>query len=183
MPQQVSSLSHLSSKMFKCFFSTAFLPSSFAMYAVTLAFAFAVPPSSMADNRRTLAATSSFAIGGIVGWPFALALSLPFVLEELFLFSGDRVLPEQKASWMFARWRRLLISGILAGLILVRSSFVIARIHRTYFRSFQSSASILSHMGSYLSYHGTSCDITCLVGRTVGQIYMGPPLGISISQI
>lgn len=99
------------------------------MYAVTLAFASAVSPSSMTDNRRTLAATSSFAIAGIVGWPFALALSLPFVLEELFLFSGDRVLPEQNASWMFARWRRLLISGILASLILVRNSFVMACIH------------------------------------------------------
>ena len=89
------------------------------MYAVTLAFAFAFSPSSMADSRRTLTATLFFATGGIVGWPFALALSLPFILEELFLFSGDRVLPEQKASWMLARWRRLLISGLLANVILV----------------------------------------------------------------
>ncbi|KAK2461410.1 hypothetical protein APHAL10511_005873 [Amanita phalloides] len=99
--------------------STAFLPSSFAMYAVTLASAFAFAPSSMTNNRRTLAATLFFATGGIVGWPFALALSLPFIYEELFLFSGDRVLPEQKASWMLARWRRLFISGLLASVILL----------------------------------------------------------------
>ena len=153
------------------------------MYAVTLAFAFAFSPSSMADSRRTLTATLFFATGGIVGWPFALALSLPFILEELFLFSGDRVLPEQKASWMLARWRRLLISGLLANVILVRNTSTTASIHRTHFRSFRSLASILSHMGSYPSCPGTSCDTTCSVGLTVDQIYTELPLGISTSLI
>ncbi|KAM6498713.1 glycosyltransferase family 22 protein [Amanita muscaria] len=99
--------------------ATAFLPSSFAMYATTLASALAVSPSSMANGNRTLAATLLFATGGIVGWPFALALALPFVFEELLVFSGDRVPPEKKASWMLGRWRRLLISGLLAAVIFV----------------------------------------------------------------
>nr|KAF8634960.1 hypothetical protein AX15_000686 [Amanita polypyramis BW_CC] len=99
--------------------STAFLPSSFAMYAVTMAFSYAIFPSSMANNRRTLAATLFFAIGGIVGWPFALALALPFIFEELFVFGADRVLPEQRVSWIISRWRRLFICGLLAGLIFV----------------------------------------------------------------
>jgi hypothetical protein len=153
------------------------------MYAVTLAFAFAFSPSSMADSRRTLAATLFFATGGIVGWPFALALSLPFILEELFLFSGDRVLPEQRASWMLARWRRLFISGLLASAILVRNASTMAYIHRAHFRSFRSLASIRSPMGSYLSYPGTSCDIMCSVGLTVVQIYTELRLGISTSLI
>ena len=89
------------------------------MYTTTLASAFAFSPASLANNRRTRAATLIFATGGILGWPFALALALPFVLEELFVFSGDYVLPEQRASWMIARWRRLFISGLLAGLIFV----------------------------------------------------------------
>ncbi|KAF8640902.1 hypothetical protein AX17_000550 [Amanita inopinata Kibby_2008] len=99
--------------------STAFLPSSFAMYAVTLAFSYAFSPASSADNRRTLVSTALFATAGIVGWPFALALAIPFVFEELFIFSGDRVPPQNKGSWMVGRWRRLFICGLLAALVFV----------------------------------------------------------------
>ncbi|KAI0718861.1 glycosyltransferase family 22 protein [Cerioporus squamosus] len=69
--------------------SSAFLPSSFAMYANTLAMAYAMAPSS-GNMRRTLFATLAFATGAVVGWPFALAVAIPFVFEELFLTGTDK---------------------------------------------------------------------------------------------
>lgn len=100
--------------------SAAFLPSSFAMYANTLGFACAVRRSTSEDIRRTLFATLSFAAGAVVGWPFALAVAIPFVFEELFLVSGDRVTPEIRGSWLFARWRRMATCGAIASLLFVR---------------------------------------------------------------
>ncbi|KAJ7361402.1 glycosyltransferase family 22 protein [Mycena albidolilacea] len=99
--------------------SAALLPSSFAMYMTTFAFSYALAPSSAQNNRRTLAATLLFAAGAIVGWPFALALSIPFVLEELFVFSADRVAPEIRTTWMLNRWKRLFTAGLAAALIFI----------------------------------------------------------------
>ncbi|KAJ7610801.1 glycosyltransferase family 22 protein [Roridomyces roridus] len=99
--------------------SAAFLPSSFAMYMTTFAFSYALEPATVHNNRRTLAATLLFATGAIVGWPFALALSVPFVFEELFVISGDRVAPEIWGSWMLKRWKRLFTAGLAAALIFI----------------------------------------------------------------
>ena len=57
-------------------------------------FSYAFTPNSSQNNRRTLAATLIFATGGIVGWPFAITLALPFVFEELFIYGADLVAPE-----------------------------------------------------------------------------------------
>ncbi|KAJ7459090.1 glycosyltransferase family 22 protein [Mycena galericulata] len=97
----------------------ALLPSSFAMYTSTFAFSYALAPSTAQNNRRTLAATLLFATGAIVGWPFALALSIPFVFEELFVLSGDRVAPEIWTSWMLNRWKRQFTAGLAAALIFI----------------------------------------------------------------
>lgn len=97
----------------------AFLPSSFAMYMTMFAFSFALDRPSVRNSRRTLLATVSFAVGGLVGWPFTLALALPFVFEELFLFGADRVTPEVYQSWLFKRWTRLFFSGLCGLLVLV----------------------------------------------------------------
>lgn len=97
----------------------ALLPSSFSMYATTIAFAYSLEPSSIKNKRRTLFATMLFATGAIVGWPFALALSLPFVFEELLVFGGDRVNPSSRRSWMISRWKRLFIAGLVSALIFV----------------------------------------------------------------
>lgn len=62
--------------------STAYLPSSFAMYTTMLGM------SAFMDWRggsRTAQGIMWFGIGGIVGWPFAVALIAPFLLEELVL--------------------------------------------------------------------------------------------------
>ncbi|KAF8921995.1 asparagine-linked glycosylation 9 protein isoform a [Mucidula mucida] len=99
--------------------STAFLPSSFAMYMSTFAFAYSIVPSSSSNTYRTLAATISFAAGAVIGWPFALALSLPFVFEELFVFGADRVNASSRGNWMLARWKRLFGAGALAALIFI----------------------------------------------------------------
>lgn len=92
------------------------------MYATTLAFAFAFEPSTVKNTRRTLCATILFATGAIVGWPFALALSLPFVFEELFVLSGDKIDPALRVKWMFVRLRHLILAGFVSALILVSSS-------------------------------------------------------------
>lgn len=62
--------------------SVAYLPSSFAMYAAMLGM------SAFMDWRgglRTAQGIMWFGIAGIVGWPFAAALALPFLLEETLL--------------------------------------------------------------------------------------------------
>lgn len=90
------------------------------MYTNTLAFSYALEPPSVPNNRRTLIATLLFATGGIVGWPFSLALAIPYVLEELFVRGADIVTPNEETVWMLTRLRRLVVSGALAALLFVR---------------------------------------------------------------
>lgn len=62
--------------------SAAYLPSSFAMYTTMLGMA------AFMDWRGGLKTTNAifwFAVGGILGWPFSIALSAPFLLEEVIL--------------------------------------------------------------------------------------------------
>ncbi|RDB28713.1 Alpha-1,2-mannosyltransferase ALG9 [Hypsizygus marmoreus] len=99
--------------------STAFLPSSFAMYMIMIAFSYALDQPSYRNPHRTLMATLSFAAGAIIGWPFALALAVPFVVEELFVFGADRVPSEVYQSWLLKRWKRLIAAGLTASLIFV----------------------------------------------------------------
>lgn len=89
------------------------------MYFVTLASAFSMEPSSSRNNRRTLLVTALFATAAIVGWPFALALSIPFVIEELFLYAGDIVPVTKKSEWVVKRWLRFGQSVAMAALIFV----------------------------------------------------------------
>ncbi|KAJ3808814.1 glycosyltransferase family 22 protein [Lentinula lateritia] len=99
--------------------SAAFLPSSFAMYTGTLAFACSIIPSSSRESQRTLYATLLYATGAIVGWPFALALAIPFVIEELFVYSGDKVLAASRLTWTLKRWTRLFGCGAIAALLFI----------------------------------------------------------------
>lgn len=92
------------------------------MYTTMFAFSYAMEPSSLKNGRRTILATSTFATGAIAGWPFAIALAIPFVYEELFIFGGDLVSSAAYQSWIFARWKRLARAGILASLIFVSHS-------------------------------------------------------------
>ncbi|KLO13752.1 asparagine-linked glycosylation 9 protein isoform a [Schizopora paradoxa] len=99
--------------------ATAFLPSTFAMFTTTLAFSFSLRPPSASDWRRTLSATLLFATGAIVGWPFSLALALPFVLEELLMAGLDKVDAQERTAWFIARFLRLVTAGLCAALILI----------------------------------------------------------------
>src|SRR5580698_7624724 len=92
------------------------------MYTTTLAYSYALEPSSLKNTRRTILATLLFATGAIVGWPFALALAIPFVFEELFIVSADRVISQSRKSWTISRWRRLFGAGLVAALIFVCTS-------------------------------------------------------------
>ncbi|TPX60331.1 hypothetical protein PhCBS80983_g01858 [Powellomyces hirtus] len=65
--------------------STAYLPSSFAMYAVTLAMAYSFRPLG---RPRTYAVVMLIGAGALLGWPFSAAAGLPFVVEELLLSSN-----------------------------------------------------------------------------------------------
>lgn len=94
------------------------------MYMNMFAFSYALDPPSLKNGQRTLLATLYFAAGAVVGWPFALALAVPFVLEELFIYGADRVLPEVRYSWLLKRWTRLLGSGAVASLLLVKHHFL-----------------------------------------------------------
>ncbi|KDQ63225.1 glycosyltransferase family 22 protein [Jaapia argillacea MUCL 33604] len=99
--------------------STAFLPSSFAMYAIMYAFSYAMEPTSENHGNRTLFTTVCFAAGAILGWPFALAIAIPFVFEELFVYSGDHVPSGTYSSWLSKRWLRLFASGVVSSLLFV----------------------------------------------------------------
>jgi alpha-1,2-mannosyltransferase len=96
------------------------------MYTTALAFSYVLEPVSFSNRRRTLGATLFFALGAIVGWPFSLAISIPFVFEELFVYGGDRVAPQVKSSWLTQRWTRFLTAVATASLIFVSPFIVIA---------------------------------------------------------
>lgn len=62
--------------------STAYLPSSFTMYTGMLG---AAAFMNWRGGLKTAAGIAWFAAGGIIGWPFAMALCAPFLLEEALL--------------------------------------------------------------------------------------------------
>ncbi|THH33402.1 hypothetical protein EUX98_g781 [Antrodiella citrinella] len=97
---------------------SAFLPSTFAMYANTLAFAWSIQPSSNTNIKRTMFATLAFATGAIVGWPFALAVAIPFAFEELFLYGTDGV-TSNVVSWFARRWIRFATCAGTAALLAI----------------------------------------------------------------
>lgn len=89
--------------------STAYLPSSFAMYMVMVG---AASFMNWRGGLKTSQGMFWFALGGVLGWPFATALCAPFVFEEAFfavLSDGER---------FFEAFMRLS-RGVVATLVLV----------------------------------------------------------------
>ncbi|KAK4574101.1 mannosyltransferase [Recurvomyces mirabilis] len=87
--------------------SISYLPSSFAMYFTCLGVA------AFMDWRgglRTAQGIWMFGIGAVLGWPFAAALSIPFLLEEAFLATIS-----DKAGEIELFWR--IIDGVTRTLI------------------------------------------------------------------
>lgn len=87
--------------------STAYLPSSFAMYMVTLG---ATAFMNWRGGLKTSQGIFWFAMAGILGWPFASALCAPFLLEELVLMSLSNKSALYEA---FVRISRGVVSAIL----------------------------------------------------------------------
>lgn len=56
--------------------AAAFLPSTFAMYTTMLG-------TAAFMRRRTVWGIFWFALGGLLGWPFSLAMCAPFIVEEV----------------------------------------------------------------------------------------------------
>ncbi len=95
--------------------SVAYLPSSFAMYMSLLG---AAAFMNWRGGLKTSWGIWWFAVGGILGWPFASALCAPFLVEEgilaVFAFMRDR----EKFYEAVLRVGR----GVIAALVLVVST-------------------------------------------------------------
>lgn len=89
--------------------STAFLPSSFAMCTNMLGMAAFM---NWRGGLKTAQAMTWFAIGGIIGWPFAIALSAPFLFEEIMFASMS-----SREAFIDAIMR--LFRGFVAGLLVL----------------------------------------------------------------
>ncbi|KAI7894344.1 Alg9-like mannosyltransferase family-domain-containing protein [Mucor mucedo] len=93
--------------------STAYLPSTFAMYCVFMAFSYALKPVSDIDRTRTYKVVFWIGLGALGGWPFAALVGLPFAAEEILIFGRDTMTKEDGTvvrslavpNW---RWKRLL---------------------------------------------------------------------------
>ncbi|KFY44180.1 hypothetical protein V494_01604 [Pseudogymnoascus sp. VKM F-4513 (FW-928)] len=98
--------------------STAFLPSSFAMYTTMLGMAAFV---NWKGGLRTAQGVFWFAVGGVMGWPFSVALALPFLVEEvvLALVNGKEAIVEVVKRGLM---------GVGASLLVVLTEFAISSI-------------------------------------------------------
>ncbi|ETS60356.1 hypothetical protein PaG_05557 [Moesziomyces aphidis] len=112
--------------------SVALLPSTFVMHATTLAFSACLYPARLPStdasvlntpsqrpfrSERLILATSSFAAGALLGWPFAIVLAIPFVLEQLFMRADDTVATGKYSHWIVARWSTAIGAAVLAVLL------------------------------------------------------------------
>lgn len=103
--------------------SAAFLPSSFALYFVMLGTAASLSPVESGWKRITFV-VSAYAIAGIVGWPFAVLLGVPVVLEHLFVTgTAEKVHPGQSAAWAQKRARGLFIAIAIGSSVAVSLTF------------------------------------------------------------
>ncbi|PWN24224.1 hypothetical protein BCV69DRAFT_280119 [Microstroma glucosiphilum] len=112
--------------------SVALLPSSFTLYTTTLALSYAIQPTRSSsetcptsrslpftDRNRLLKATASFALGALLGWPFAIVLSFPFVLEEILIPSGNLVRGSQIGSFVVGRILSFAKAALTASVLAV----------------------------------------------------------------
>jgi alpha-1,2-mannosyltransferase len=91
--------------------SAAFLPSSFAMYTTMLGMAAFM---NWRGGLKTTQGMLYFSLGAILGWPFSLALCIPFLFEEVFF-----AIMSDKDALIDAVMR--FIRGTVAGLLVLVS--------------------------------------------------------------
>ncbi|KAI0387377.1 glycosyltransferase family 22 protein [Hypomontagnella monticulosa] len=93
--------------------STAYLPSSFAMYTSLLG---AAAFMNWRGGPRTSLGIWWFAVGGILGWPFASALCAPFLIEEGILTLVSLVYGERQG---FVQAVLRVSKGVVSALVLL----------------------------------------------------------------
>ncbi|KAL3427497.1 alpha-mannosyltransferase [Phlyctema vagabunda] len=96
--------------------SAAFLPSSFAMYMVMLGMAAFM---NWKGGLKSAQGMFWFSVGGILGWPFSIALSVPFLLEEVIFASLS-----SKDAFIDAIMRG--VRGVVSGLLVLLFEFLIS---------------------------------------------------------
>lgn len=89
--------------------SASFLPSSFAMYTTMLGMAQFM---NWRGGLKTAQGIFCFALGGMIGWPFVMALAAPFLFEEV-------VLAGLSSKDVFIDVIMRFIRGIVAGLLVL----------------------------------------------------------------
>ncbi|GBB88318.1 hypothetical protein RclHR1_14890008 [Rhizophagus clarus] len=87
--------------------STAYLPSTFAMYTTMIAFFYALNPVSTTSGRRIYLTIFWVGLGSLLAWPFSAAAGIPAAIEEL-------VLRTAALKNRFERIRRLIIGFIFS---------------------------------------------------------------------
>ncbi|CAO3634479.1 unnamed protein product [Mucor hiemalis] len=103
--------------------STAFLPSSFAMYCVFMAFSYALRPVSDIDYSRTYKVVFWIGLGALGGWPFAALVGVPFAIEEVVVFGRDTMTEADGtvvrsvagSNWRLRRVIRLIEASLIVG--------------------------------------------------------------------
>ncbi|GAA5927109.1 hypothetical protein JCM1841_006050 [Sporobolomyces salmonicolor] len=103
---------------------TSFLPSTFALYFVILGTAASLSPVQKGWKRIAFG-TAAYAVAGIVGWPFAVLLGVPMILEQLFVRGTlEKVQPGQSAAWAQQRARSLFIALAIGATVAIPVVFV-----------------------------------------------------------
>ncbi|KAI8079525.1 Alg9-like mannosyltransferase family-domain-containing protein [Gilbertella persicaria] len=105
------------------FFGAAYLPSTFAMHCVFMAFSYALRPVSDIDLSRTYKVVFWIGLGALGGWPFAALIGIPFVVEEVLVFGrntmtqpdGTIVSSVPSPKWRFRRFVRLVEATAICG--------------------------------------------------------------------
>ncbi|KAJ1679218.1 mannosyltransferase, partial [Spiromyces aspiralis] len=110
--------------------AVSILPSSFAMYFIMLGSVFTMQSPSLVRAHRMIWALVLFGIGAVWGWPYAMIVIVPSVIEELFTRGSDRIPDEASPKDLYPilkGWRTRRIKALclgLAGIALISAPLV-----------------------------------------------------------
>ncbi|OBZ88717.1 Alpha-1,2-mannosyltransferase alg9 [Choanephora cucurbitarum] len=121
--------------------STAYLPSTFAMYCVFMAFSYALRPVSDIESTRTYKTVFWIGLGSLAGWPFAALIGIPFAVEEMLVFGrntstkkdGTIIRSAPRSNWRLRRLIRLVEATALSGGVIVA---VLVLIDQMFYRQY-----------------------------------------------
>ncbi|KAL7310854.1 mannosyltransferase [Mucor circinelloides] len=121
--------------------STAYLPSTLAMYCVFMAFSYALRPVSDIDLKRTYTVVFWIGLGALGGWPFAALIGVPFAFEEVLIYGRDTMTKEDGTvvrsvagkNWRLRRIIRLIEATVICGAGL---SFILMLMDQMFYRKY-----------------------------------------------